>query len=715
MSVILIVALTASTLGPALVRGYTAEVITGTIASPLPTRPEPVLIGGTLDVVVKSASEPGTVSARVYNPYDSASLTLSDTSAGGDETYTLTFKVPDDILPGLYSLNLAYTVGGNPVNVTQSRCVWTMEEWPTELTIGHISDIHLPYGADWFARYAYETNLVNPDMVIITGDIVDVETIAAAWSHFQGTLQQMDQPTFALPGNHDYTSGSVLWQKYGGMLNYSITMGDFLFVALNSRGGGFIEPPDLVWAEKVLQENPDKVKIIGFHHPLLSSEYEDDEGAVTGGEITGSYTDIEELTDAMYFTWLANMDEATEILRLIETYDVRLILAGHVHRDMIYILNGEHYFVTTTAIGGGLPENSYHGSRLITIDDEGNVKFDWYADMYLFEPPNSVPTGELSYLYKKQNNGTQKAVSAHIENGLEMPLDDARLEFIVNGDNDVSSYSFYPEEPDSYETYTTAKGHRFVAYMDLSESSTYDLTLASETDSEEPAITLHLPESYDSMAGLNAVIEVTDAGWGVSEVEASYSMDGGASWTPLALTQEPGIASLDWVYTYESDYYEVTIPDASGEVTLKVEAADFAGNTASSEATTSSTPTVEEYTLTVESEPSGVTVMVNGDTETTPYAETLEEGFYTVEAQPSVTVGGAEYTFTEWGDGETSTSRTVDLSSDTTLTILYEEVQEEPEPEHEEEPSGGIPIPPAFIIAGVLASLLVRTKRKRRL
>jgi len=46
---------------------------------------------------------------------------------------------------------------------------------------------------------------------------------------------------------------------------------------------------------------------------------------------------------------------------------------------------------------------------------------------------------------------------------------------------------------------------------------------------------------------------------------------------------------------------------------------------------------------------------------------------------------------------------------DKTLTILYEEKQEEPEP------SCGTPIPPAYIIAGVLAAALAMAKMNRRL
>lgn len=73
-----------------------------------------------------------------------------------------------------------------------------------------------------------------------------------------------------------------------------------------------------------------------------------------GGELVGDWTDVETLREVMYFTWGDNIGLAEELLRIIQTYDVRLVMSGHVHRDMIYILNGENYFVTTGNSGGGV-------------------------------------------------------------------------------------------------------------------------------------------------------------------------------------------------------------------------------------------------------------------------------------------------------------------------------------------------------------------------
>ena len=459
------------------------------------------------------------------------------------------------------------------------------------------------------------------------------------------------------------------------------------------------------------------MKIVAFHHPLLSSVYEDDQGTSTGGDITGSYTDMEALSSAMYFSWQAKMPEATELLRLIETYDVRLILSGHVHRDMIYVLNGSHYFVTTTAIGGGLPPTSYHGYRLITIDTQGDVELDEYAQSRLYSPPNSVPIGLLTYVYKNANDGSGSAVSARIVNGMEMSVDDARLEFVVSGENSAEAYSFTPE-PDSYTVVTTSEGHRFVALVDVLAESEYSITLSAEDDVGDPRITLDMSEEYKKGEDLLATIRVEDAGWGVKSVKAWYSI--GATWIPLDLPQGPTIVSGQWDYIYPYDEYNVTIstdtqgatpstwPGPVGEVTLKVEAEDFAGNKAETQITATTAQEPQAYTLSVTTQPSGVQVLVNGNPKTTPYSESLPEGTYVVEASPSATVSGKEYVFKQWSDGRTTTSRAVTLNADASLTVVYEEKQT-PQPE----PSGGIPVPAAFVAVGLAGAFMVARRARR--
>jgi len=683
------------------------EDITDPINHPLPSLPEPVLSGDAMKVEVKAGEDANGWSARIFHDYGSYTIDLIN-STYRDGMWIVYYGIPDGIEAELYSLNLAWEEGTGTHNVTQSRCVWVMEEWPEELTISHSSDIHLPYGADVWARYGYEMNLIEPDAVIVTGDIVDVETIASAWRYYHDTLGKISSPTFILPGNHDYTSQAEFYRKYGGRLNYTVVIGDFVFVAMNSHSGGYIDMDELEWADAQLKKHPDKVKIIGFHHSIFSSEYEDDKGAVKGGRISGSWKDMTAFEDVIYdITWANKPEEAKRLVRLVEENDVRLILAGHVHRDIIYILNDKHYFVTTCPIGGGLPSGFHHGYRLINIDRDGNVEFSKITQDRIFDPPNSIPNGMIEYYYKTPNDGSRGAVSAIIENNLDMTLDDVEIEFVVSGTSEIEDYKWYPQEPENMEVYSSDGVHSFTGYFDVPSKSEISITLSAVQDSTNPSLELHVPSDYDPGEPINAILEVEDSGWGVRDVKAGYSTDG-STWSELDIPQEVNVDKDDYQLVYTSGYYELALPEGieSNEVTLKAEAWDFSDNHVSIEKTVSNVPPVSNYTLSIDTQPAGVEISINSETANTPYSSVLEEGNYTISVPESTTLEGKEYEFSSWSDEETGRERVAQLDEDTSLTANYELV--------EEEPSGGIPIPIEYVLVGLVLSIAVLSLFNRR-
>jgi predicted phosphodiesterase len=620
---------------------YSAQPFNDPISYPLPSLPDPVA-DGVLTVKVTAGESASGWAAVIVDEVNEYTCTLASSTYANKE-WTLTFDVPDAV-PELYDLALTYN--GN--TYTQRQSVWVLEGSPESITITQISDIHQPYGWFNFTHFIYEQNLLDPDMIIATGDIVDVETIRAAWGNLQGTMVNSEEPIYLLPGNHDHTDGNRFFKQYGGKTNFTLTIGDFFIVGLNSQGGGYVTMDQLAWADKVLSEQTDKVKIMAYHHPLLSSEYEDDGGTVTGGEVEGSWENIEALAPLMYFTWSQNMDNARELLKVVQENDVRVIMSGHVHRDMVYILNGENHFIVTTTIGGG--SGQYRGYRQVTIGSDGSVTLDEYGEASKFSPPNSVPLEKIEYLYKKANDGSETAVSAYIDNGLDMTLDNARLEFTVDDSVDATSYSFYLDEPVSYDVVSTDESHRFTAYYDVLPSTTVKTVLATGEDSADPEITITLPESYEEGDKVNGTIEVSDAGWGVESVQISYSLDGG-SWVEIPTDLDPVLTPDEWTISYPSESYDVSIP-GEGEVTVKVDVTDFAGNSATQEVI------IPLYVVEVEPEP---------EPEPTP------------EPEPEPTP------------------------------------EPEPEPEPDPEPaapSGGIPIPGAFALIGVSAAAYVISKRK---
>jgi 3',5'-cyclic AMP phosphodiesterase CpdA len=685
------------------------EVLTKPISRPLPTLPEPVRPGDPLRVEI-TANMPLDISASLVSIFENVPLTLSDGPTEEGALWVLIFKVPD-IRPDLYDLHINFT----GKSYVQEHSVWVLEEWPESLVLSQISDIHQPYGGENFTHYIYEQNLLDPDLIFVTGDIVDVETIARAWDNLHGTMKYSNIPIYLEPGNHDYTNSAQFYKQYGGKTNYTVTIGDFFIVALDSHGGGYVRMEEIAWANKVLSENPDKVKIVCFHHPLFSGEYEEDLGTIKGGEITGNWQNVEELEDIMYFTWSQNMENAREILKVIQENDVNVILSGHVHRDLIYHLNEKHWFITTTTIGAGTSQ--YRGYRLLTIGTDGSITLDEYASTDIYNPPNSIPLEKIKYLYKQDNDGTSTEVSAIVWNDLEMTLNDVRLEYIVDNSIDPSSYTITPT-PNSQEIKSATDGHHFIVYYDIPQQTTFTSTIYTEQDTTDPEITLHLPENYDEGISVLGAITATDVGWGVETVTASYSIDG-STWTDIPLTLSPIISPTEWTISFQEDYYEFTLP-GEGEITVNVEVTDFAGNTATKQQTVS--PTVPKP------EPEPANIVYNSISASPSTAEIDEEITVTITLENKGDLSGTE-TVELKIDDELLDSETITIDGGATETVTFTITRDKAgtftlqsgdkttaitilEPEPEPEPIGGIPIPAIYVVLGIIAATYLISKGK---
>ena len=689
--------------------GYTTVKIAEKVKHPLPSAPAPVVPGGAFPVYTLELSDStgGGWGATISSDYGSHTLSLVNETEKG-EGWLLYFRVPEGVHEGLYNLTL--TQGDSQVALTRS--VWVLEEWPSVLTIGHITDIHEPIGELVFPQYIVQSNLLDPDMVVVTGDIVQTESNARAWKYLQYAMLHWQIPSYFLPGNHDYSGyGGKAYSVYGGRLNYTVVVGPFVFIALDTGERGYLDSSQLQWLEQQLQSHPNKVKVIGFHHSLLSSEFEDDLGAVKGGYVEAEAGNIQALSDLIYFGWKdlegSPLPAAEELMRLVLEYDVRVVLAGHVHRDIIYVVNGRHYFITTSTTGGGLPPTQRYGSRLVTLYSNGSVRLDPYSSTRLEEPPNNIPTGPLRYWYASSNDFTETSVTAVVENGLNMTVGDAHLVFKVSGDRPPEAYVVHGATPTRLEATPTGKGIVFDAYFQLEPGASMAVTLTSEEDSQPPQAWLQADPSEGWVK-----LSVSDQGWGVSQVEASYSLDG-ETWTPVELGLEPVLTGETIDITLDPVEAVFTPPQVGPELKVRVEASDYAGNTL----TTTLSPVEETHTLAVESSPAGVEVLVDGEPHETPFTLELPQGGHTLEAPETTTHGGVEYVFKEWSGGVTSPQLSIDLEADTSVSLFYEKVEaeaSEPEPGAEPQPpSGGIPLPTPFAAVGIALAALILKHLKR--
>lgn len=688
----------------------TPTTLTSPVRFPLPTEPEPVLTGTAIRVEVLAGQNATAWTARLVTDYNTSTLSLLNTSYTTG-AWTVFFQAPSHLYPELYSLNLAYRDGQNTFNYTQPRSIWLLDKWPETLKISHLTDIHLPYGADLFATYVHETNLVHPDIVLATGDIVDSETSAEAWVNLQTIVERLTVPSYFLPGNHDHIGQlGASYQKYCGPLNYSITIGNFLLLTMDTGDLGFISMNQLQWAEQVLQKNLDKVKIIAFHHPLF--------GDADGANITGDWQNTQPLSRYAYFSWLEITSsthdlrpEAKELLRLIETYDVRLILTGHIHRDSIYILNDKHYFITTSTLGGSLVPGMYHSSRLIEIDTKGNIKLDSYTERNLFTPPNSIPTGYVTWYFATSNNGSRPAVSAVITNHQNQTLENAQVEFRVTSTHAIQDYRFYSTQPIRYDNYTASDGYHFTAHLDVPAQATAYITLSAVQDQVKPKLVFQSTEQIKPGTPFNLQVQATDEGWGIKAVQIAYSTNDGATWTSINPQPLLTVNKDEYITEYPVIQFQTAIPLPQNTTRLLVSAnaTDFANNTETAQETyTVGSSVPARYDLQVESTPvSDIQFTIDGQSQKTPYSSAINQGNHTIAAPTEYTSAGKDYRFARWDDGTTNTTIVVTVSKDTNLTIYYEATT----------PSPRIPLWTILVLASiacVVIVVVVLKTRKRR-
>ena len=315
---------------------------------------------------------------------------------------------PSNIINGVYDLVLIAEQ-----EYTLPRSLWVLSNNLKKLKIAVFSDLHIETGSPTpregdINRFsaALITHWVNPDLIIWGGDITDTG------SEYEAQIAQVYRytylykyPVLSVAGNHDWPGGS--YTKYLGPLRWIRIIGDKLLVigiyTVPYAGiEGVLPPEDVILLEQALfNYSYIPYKIIVFHYPMFYYQ----------GELTTRYDD--EVTLKPYTQgvvtpvssyWSSNMTAFRYVLKLIEDYNVTVVIAGHIHRDQFVKYtstrtNTTTYFMTFTSTAHGVA--LYNGVGLFELDlESGELNFPLqppgFTGFMNRTPPiasNSLPVG----------------------------------------------------------------------------------------------------------------------------------------------------------------------------------------------------------------------------------------------------------------------------------------------------------------------------------
>lgn len=338
-----------------------------------------------------------------------------------EDYWYINVSVPSIVPEELYNVTVMINQGGKLYSTSQPRAVSVVKEFNDDFSFIHITDFHIgdprgfsesiwkTIGGKSVKRCISEINLLKPDFVIISGDLVFGQLYPfeyhREYQECYEMIQMFDVPTYLCPGNHDGyrrpgEDGLEIWKKYFGPLYYSFNYGNYHFQSINSfdipasrrisfffftlNWGGSIQNEQLQWIQNDISENAGKLNFMFMHHNPL---WETTKDSFVGRK----YKNREEL------------------LSIINHHKIDMVLAGHVHYDNVTVENSTLFITTTTPVSSVSADDSYWGYRLITIQ-EGKINSYNYK-----EPKYSIPTYQIKIKYT--NN---RKIS--VENNLEMDI-----------------------------------------------------------------------------------------------------------------------------------------------------------------------------------------------------------------------------------------------------------------------------------------------------
>jgi 3',5'-cyclic AMP phosphodiesterase CpdA len=196
------------------------------------------------------------------------------------------------------------------------------------MIIVQLSDLHVgsQFLQEKFDTLVDEINELNPDVIVITGDLTN-EGLMKEYEKCKSLLTQFKtKKIISISGNHDYrNTGYLLFKKFFPFKAINELDDDIVLVTVGTarpdRNNGEVGYRQNLWLERTMKKYKDKIKIVAMHHHLIA--------------IPDTGSDQRTVVDA------------GDVLRTILDSNVDVVLCGHKHRPWAW------NFKTLTVVNAG--------------------------------------------------------------------------------------------------------------------------------------------------------------------------------------------------------------------------------------------------------------------------------------------------------------------------------------------------------------------------
>jgi len=389
------------------------------IQKPLLNIPFIGTIGDTIEILCLKTEQINNWSANIQFENINYSLEIFNVQQDGD-FYNLFATIPETEFYELFDL----IVSTGTESDTTKNAVNVIADWKNDYCFVHITDTHLPTHTfssnSWYdendsseivdlREVINDINIINPEFVLITGDLVNEGELEdyqnrRYYTKSQKLLTEFEVPIFLTSGNHDIggwestppvqgTSRRDWWRFFGWKWlenttsfypyhtqNFHFKYGALNFIGLEAYdnydsfmsdiyGGESFTNDQLTYLNYVLDDIPQNEKTILFYHYDFSNQLN------------------------------------------FSTLEINLALWGHIHHDSV---NVNSY--ATEAVCDG--KRAY---RIIKINSN---------ELYTQNTVHAGDSGEnLQITYSPTNDGTANSITATITNSHSISLENCLIKF----------------------------------------------------------------------------------------------------------------------------------------------------------------------------------------------------------------------------------------------------------------------------------------------